>query len=286
LRTITASEASGSKDLICSRLIIAQQVYYMDKSYLKKNLPWPIHYVYRKARALSYDFPRFVKFFSLEAKTKISFWQKLSLILNCYRISYFVDCPHMEGEMIEVMYQIFSISPQKSGVIVEAGSFKGGSTAKISLAAKIANRKFFVFDSFEGIPGHQEKHGKNIFGGDAYFPKGSYFGSLEEVKKNVEKFGDIKSCEFVKGFFNKTMPGFKKSVVVGYLDVDLASSTKTCLQYLYPLLIKGGVLLSQDGHLPWIIELLSDKNFWQKKLEIKIPSMQGLGKEKLVMIEK
>jgi len=256
------------------------------KNYLKENLPWPAHYIYRKIRALSYDFPKILKFLILRPKTKISFWQKLSLILNCYKISYFVDCPHMEGEMIEVIHKIFSISPENFGIVVEAGAFKGGSTAKISLAAKMANRKFFVFDSFEGIPEHQEKHGKNIFGGDAYFPKGSYFGSLEEVKKNVEKFGDIKNCEFIKGFFDETMPGFKKSLAVGYLDVDLASSTKTCLQYLYPLLIKDGVLLSQDGHLPWIIELLSDKDFWQKELNVQMPKMYGLGKEKLVVIEK
>ncbi len=252
----------------------------------KKNIPWPIHYVYRKVRALPYDFPRAVKFLALKPKTQISFWQKLSLVFSCYKISYLVDCPHMEGEMIEVMHQIFSVPSASSGVVVEAGSFKGGSTAKISLAAKIAKRKFFVFDSFEGIPEHNETHGKNIFGGDAYFPKGSYAGSLDEVKKSVEKFGDINSCEFVKGFFDKTMPGFKNPVVVGYLDVDLASSTKTCLQYLYPLLVKGGVLLSQDGHLPWILELLSDRNFWREDLGIEIPQMQGLRKEKLVLIYK
>jgi len=258
----------------------------MNKEYLKKNFPWTFLYVYRKARALPYDLPRFIKFLAQKPETKITFGQKLSLILNCYKISYFVDCPHMEGEMVEVMQRIFSVPPEKSGVIVEAGAFKGGSTAKISLAAKIAGRKFFVFDSFEGIPAHKEKHGKNIFGGDAYFPKGSYSGSLDEVKKSVEKFGDIGSCELVKGFFDKTMPQFKTPVAVGYLDVDLASSTKTCLEYLYPLLVKGGVLLSQDGHLPWVIDLLGDQNFWQNELRIKIPKMQGLGKEKLVIIEK
>ncbi len=256
------------------------------KDFLRKNLPWPIHYIYKKFRALSYDFPRIVKFLVLKPQTKITFWQKISLIFNFYKISYLVDCPHMEGEMVEVIHQIFSISKDKIGVIVEAGAFKGGSTAKISLAAKISGRQFFVFDSFEGIPDHQEKHGKNIFGGDAYFPKGSYFGSLEEVKSSVEKFGDIKSCQFVKGFFDKTMLNFKNPVVVGYLDVDLASSTKTCLEYLYPLLIKGGALLSQDGHLPWIIELLSDKSFWNKELGIEIPKMYGLAKEKLVIIGK
>ncbi len=251
-----------------------------------KNIPWPIHYLYRKTRALPYDVPIIARFIFLKPSTPVSLWQKFWLVWRCYRISYSVNCPHMEGEMIKVMYHIFSMPAATKGVIVEAGSFKGGSTAKISLAAHIAQRKFVVFDSFEGIPGHQEKHGKNIFGGDAYFPKGSYLGSLEEVKKNVARFGHLESCEFIKGFFDATMPSFTRPVVTAYIDVDLASSTQTCLKYLYPLLAGDGVMLSQDGHLPWIIDLLSKTEFWQEELGISMPSMQGLGKEKLVVIRK
>ncbi len=257
----------------------------MMKDFLRKKMPWPALYLYRKLNALPYDFPRIITFIALKPETRISLRQKLFLILRFYKISYFINCPHREGEMLEVVHKIFSIPHEKNGVIVEAGSFKGGSTSKISLAAEIAGRKFLVFDSFEGIPDHQEAHGKNIFGGDAYFPEGSYCGSLEEVKKNVEKYGCIKNCEFIKGFFDQTMPGFKTPVIVGYIDVDLASSTKTCLVYLYPALVKGGALFSQDGHLPWIIELLSSENFWQSELGINIPKMHGLGKEKLVSIE-
>lgn len=207
--------------------------------------------------------------------------------MKCYLISLFVDSPHLESEMIQVIAAIFSLNPETKGVIVEAGSYKGGSTAKLSLAAKIAHRKLVVFDSFEGLPEHQEVHSKNIFGGDAYFPPGSYAGSLEEVSKNVTRFGAIKTCEFKKGWFENILPNFHEPIGVAYIDVDLESSTRTCLKHLYPLLIPDGILFSQDGHLPWIINLLNDKDLWKKEVGIGKPArIDGLGKKKLVSIRR
>jgi len=84
-------------------------------------------------------------------------------------------------------------------VIVEAGCYKGGSTAKYSFAADIANRKLFVFGSFQGIPKNTETHDKTIFGGGARFPEGRYCGTLDEVKANAKRFGRIESCTFVEG---------------------------------------------------------------------------------------
>lgn len=248
--------------------------------------PWPARYVYRKLRAFPQDVPYLWKFLASKTKTPVSLRERLWLIGKCYRISYSVDCPHMEYEMIEVMRAIFDADPNVSGAVVEAGSYKGGSGAKISLAAAIAGRKLYLFDSFEGIPEHAERHTKNIFGGDAYFPPGSYFGSLEEVKRTIARHGKISQCEFVKGWFDDTMPKFREPVAVAYVDVDLESSTRTCLRYLFPRLVSGGVLFSQDGHLPWVVKLLRDTAFWKKALKTERPRMHGLGFRKLVKIVK
>jgi O-methyltransferase len=253
---------------------------------IRSFLPWPIFYFLKKLRAFPEDFIYFFKFL-FKSNLKISFFKKLWIIYKCYRISYSVDCPHMEGEMIQVISAMLSyIDKNIAGVFVEAGSYKGGSTAKLSLAAKIANRKLIVFDSFEGLPPHKEVHSKNIFGGDAYFPPGSYAGSLDEVKNNIKKFGALDVCEFKKGWFENTMPNFKENVLTAYIDVDLESSTKTCLKFLFPLLVPRGILFSQDGHLPWIINLLNNENFWEKEIGSKKPNMIGLGKKKLVIIQK
>ena len=146
---------------------------------------------------------------------------------------------------------------------VEAGCFKGGSTAKLSIAAKLSQRRLFVFDSFEGLPQNTEQHRPTIFGEVPDFSQGRYRGALEEVQQNILKFGDADVCMYLKGWFEQTMPQFAQPIVAAYIDVDLVSSTRTCLKYLYPLLQPGGCLFSQDAHLPLIIALLEDSEFWR-----------------------
>jgi O-methyltransferase len=75
-------------------------------------------------------------------------------------------------------------------------------------------------------------------------------------------------------------------VVAAYLDVDLAASTRECLKYLYPLLRVGGVLISQDGHLPLVIQVLDDDVFWSREVGCAKPAMPGLGRQKLIRIVK
>ena len=82
------------------------------------------------------------------------------------------------------------------------------------------------------------------------------------------------------------MPKFQQPISVIYLDVDLASSTRTCLRHLYPLLEPGGVIFSQDGHLPLVIDALNDDNFWLNEVGCKKPDILGLGKSKLIKIIK
>jgi O-methyltransferase len=258
------------------------------RSSIKKtiSIPWPILYIYRKV----YYFPKDIKaacgFIFHGTKSATTFGQRVSLVRRFYVISYKVDCPHTENELITVARTILNLSPDVTGTVVEAGAFHGGSTAKLSLVCRLAGRQFAVFDSFEGMPNNNEVHGKSIFGREHHFPKGSHAVSLEEVKKNVEKYGDISRCSFFKGWFSRTMPDFKKPVALACINADLVQSTKDCLINLYPLVSKGGLILSQDGHFPWIIELLHDDQFWKKEIGIKKPHMKDLGTSKLVTIFK
>lgn len=45
-------------------------------------------------------------------------------------------------------------------------------------------------------------------------------------------------------------------------------------------------MFSQDGHLPWVIKVLDDDDFWQKEIRSNKPSMEDLRKRKLVAISK
>jgi O-methyltransferase len=97
---------------------------------------------------------------------------------------------------------------------------------------------------------------------------------------------NIESCEFVEGLFDDTMPRFSVPIVTAFLDVDLASSTRTCLKYLYPLLVPGGVLIAHDGHLPLVRDVYSDAEFWTKEVGCRKPHVEGLGTQKLLKIVK
>ena len=196
-----------------------------------------------------------------------------------------VPCAHEHSEMVEIIRQIFEIPADRPGCVVEAGCFKGGSTAKLSIAAAEAGRRVVVFDSFEGLPENDEPHENTIFGDSADFHAGNYAGRLSEVADNVQRWGELAVCELVPGWFENTMPAFREPVAVGFIDVDLAASTRTCLEHLYPLLISGGVLFSHDGHLPLCIDVLGDAGMWER-IGGPRPIISGLGTSKLVSIRK
>lgn len=197
-----------------------------------------------------------------------------------------IPCAHDSSHVLKFILDMLRAPREQEGCFVEAGCFKGGSTAKFSIIAKILGKKLIVFDSFEGLPENGEQHEKSLEGHSIqnWFDGGAFTGTLEEVKSNISRYGEIDSCEFVRGWFEKTMVEFNTPVLAGFIDVDLASSTKTCLKYLYPLLVHGGVLCSQDGDFPLVVEVFQDKSFL-RELGEPFPVIEGLG-EKITHIRK
>jgi O-methyltransferase len=252
------------------------------KRRVRDKLPLPLLVFYRFFRTSN---GRSVVSFLTEPSA-LKFTAKLKMVCRLLRISSHVRCEHSETEILSFIRAVVSLPSEMTGCVVEAGCFKGGSTAKFSLAAAIKGFELVVFDSFEGIPENSERHEKNIQGGPVSFSKGDYCGSLEEVTDNVRKFGSLQTCRFVKGFFENTMPHFSQPIVAAYLDVDLASSTRTCLKWLWPLLVPGGVLFSQDGHLPLVLDVFADENFWRRELGIPKPRIHGFGTAKVIWCRK
>ena len=174
--------------------------------------------------------------------------------------------------------RIFSFSPEVPGIIAEFGSFKGASTANLSLACKLVNRKLLVCDSFEGLPDddmqlHVGMH-PETFG---YYKKGMFYGSLENVKENVEKFGDIQSCSFLKGFYSESLVNLKDPIVLAFMDVDLVSSTRDCLKYIWPLLVESGEIITDDAGDLDVVKIFFDDPWWAQNLQTVSPGFVGSG---------
>lgn len=205
--------------------------------------------------------------FLSDASLQIPFWQRYSIIRRLYGITFSTEnIPHSQKQILVFVRAILRASRDNAGVVVEAGCFQGISSAKFSIAAKYAGKAFYVCDSFQGLPANDEPHDKGVYGRPIQFDEGDYAASLEEVKANIDRFGELDVCHFVQGWFSETLSHFDKPISAVYLDVDLVSSTRDCLKYFWPLMLPGAKVYSQDGHIPLVIELFEDESFWCDEL--------------------
>jgi len=235
----------------------------------------------RSARELPRELPTVARFLR-ESAGATTLQDRLGLLARFYEISGRVPCVHKQSEMIPIVRAILDFDPAVPGCVVEAGTFKGASAAKLSLAAERVGRRLFVFDSFAGIPDNAEwMDAAKIVGSDREgrerFDPGGYRGTRAEVEGTLSRFGARAACELVEGWVEDTLPRFAEPVCVAFLDVDLAASTRTCLDALHPLLAEGGVIFSHDGHLPLVRDVFaSDPRF----------RYEGIGRGRLVRLEK
>ena len=200
----------------------------------------------------------------------------LSQIKNIYKN---VLCLHFPFHF--VLISKFILDLEIEGPIVECGAFKGGSTAQLSVIAKKTNRKLYVCDSFHGLPaplfpGEEEV---KIFNDTRThtFKEGDYTGTLDEVKSNVSQYGHIEVCEFIPGFFKESLPKLNINPAVVVLDVDLISSARDCLQYLWPRLKRDGYVFTHEAETETYMKGLMDKNWWKVTLGECPPLVFGAG---------
>jgi len=122
------------------------------------------------------------------------------------------------------------------GDIAEVGVYKGGS-AKIICSAK-GDKHLHLFDTFEGLP--------QVDDIDMVWPfyEGKFAASYDSVRKYI---GNENSVSFYKGIFPATSEPVKdKKFSMVNLDVDTYESTKQCLEFFYPRMSRGGIVLSHD----------------------------------------
>ncbi len=179
--------------------------------------------------------------------------------------------------------QTMMVTLPLKGSIIELGCYKGTSTAKISLICKLTGRKLYAFDSFEGLPSPTTKDLKHKFtpfiSDREYkrYKKGYYAGSLEDVKKNVETYGCIDVCQFIKGYFEDTLPLFEGRPACIFMDVDYIESAYTVLKFLWPKLLPNGVFFTHESTVINYIKAITNSDWWEKELKQKPPLLYGAG---------
>ena len=144
------------------------------------------------------------------------------------------------------------------GDFVECGVAAGGSVMAMAIVLQdlgVADRRIWLFDTFEGMP-EPTKHDMGRFDTPAmklyrkkHDPVDGWirFG-VDVVRDNVLTTGyPADNFEFVKGKVQETLPG-KTPVQIALLrlDTDWYESTKAEMEYLFPKLQTGGLILIDD----------------------------------------
>lgn len=183
-------------------------------------------------------------------------------------------------EHLVMAANILNIPKSIEGCIVECGSYKGASTANLSLVCALCNRQLEVYDSFEGLPEpteHDKSHTCLSTKEMHTYTKGAWSGSLEEVKRNITAYGKITVCNFNVGYFNESLPRFDKKCVFVFADVDLRKSLETCIKYLWPMLQDGCHFYVHEAHHMEIASLFFDNEWWHNNCDSIPPGLVGAG---------
>lgn len=122
-----------------------------------------------------------------------------------------------------------------TGDVAEVGVYKGGSA---KLICETTKKPVHLFDTFEGLPDLSRLDNPE------QFKKGDYSVPFESVKNYLKNYPNV---HFYKGLFPSTAGPIKnKTFSFVHLDVDLYESTLDCLEFFYPRMNKGGVIISHD----------------------------------------
>lgn len=125
------------------------------------------------------------------------------------------------------------------GDFAELGVWKGNSAALLADFAAEHGRKLYLFDTFEGFDA------RDFTGYDAKTSKCFEDTSIDYVRETI---GPADSVTFVKGFFPEsiTPEAAQSRFALVHLDCDLYAPMKAALEFFYPLMPKGGMLILHD----------------------------------------
>jgi hypothetical protein len=157
------------------------------------------------------------------------------------------------------------------GSIIECGVHKGSNLFLFNHLSSILepyhfNRKIIGFDTFEGfrsLDANQDDN--NLLESDFSDTNYDLLHQFAELEGKNRAVSHIHKIELVKGDATKTIPKYVDKnphliIAMLYLDFDIYKPTKIALEYLLPLVPKGGVVgLDEINCKKWFGETVALK---------------------------
>lgn len=164
-------------------------------------------------------------------------------------------------------YELYKMTADIPGAIVECGVFKGVSLIRFAslrdLFKKTYSKKIIAFDTFGKFPKtkfSQDKEPRQKFIDNA----GAESISRKQLVAVLKHKNISRNIDLIKGDIIKTVPQYLKKypnlkISLLNLDTDIYEPAVTILNYLYPKIIKGGILILDDyGVFPGETKAVND----------------------------
>lgn len=171
-----------------------------------------------------------------------------------YENDFYLSCDHSRIAKHIAQYELFRRTAQVPGIIVECGVFKGISLIRFAHFRKLLgleNKKMIAgFDTFDEFPASAYGPDNEML--EAFLSSaGSSSISRDQLVEVLQRKGIADGVELIEGDILETIPEFVRKnpqLKISFLnlDVDLYEPSKVILEYLWPLMSPGAIMLLDD----------------------------------------
>ena len=150
--------------------------------------------------------------------------------------------------------KLYELSVNLPGDFAEVGVFKGASFSRFRKLASLFHpdytRKFFGFDVFGPFPDSDWEADSKMLTELRELDGSTSIGKAE-LEAILEAQGLADNVSLIEGDVTKTLPKFfaenpYSAFSIVNIDLDLYGPTKLALEFLYPRVVKGGVVILDD----------------------------------------
>lgn len=172
----------------------------------------------------------------------------------------------LSGNEAFMLYSLARGQRGLPGEMAEVGVYQGCSAKIISTASDSA--PLHLFDTYAGLPNPDDDEHDRM-------REGHYASSLASVQAYLS---NCMNLNFYQGIFPSTAgPVTDHRFSFVHLDVDLKSSTLGCLEFFYPRMVPGGVILTHDySYLHGVRAAFSEFLATRPERPIELPTSQAM----------
>lgn len=163
-------------------------------------------------------------------------------------------------------YELFKESLNVPGHIVECGVFRGVSLIQFATFRELLcspySRKIVGFDTFGQFPATSFEPDQKFR--DEFIKDQGAPIAREDLQSVLNYKNIAHNIELVEGDINETVPEYCKAnpelkISLLHIDVDIYEPTNTILEYFYPRVVRGGIIVLDDyGSFPGETKAVDD----------------------------